>query len=340
MQNDGYDVYRYWLNRSRESDIDLDKEEARREVEIGLTRTAAYQKDALRNGELQPIVAKRTKTNICEITIIPGDNMYIGDLIEVFNEKWLCTSLYVDEYGIKYGEIWLCNHKFNFQDHSNKIITKDAIIDDGSYSKSGDKAIPIVDGTYKCYMSLDAESKSLYVDKRLAIDTILDKNGMPILEVGKIKWFDQKTKNFGEGSHLLYFTLADDIYNKEKDNLDFMLCDYIPTSTNDGNIGSSTDEPTDGYLVISGRDSIRIGTSRTYKVIAVGSDGNTVDVPQEIEWSIEGNLNITIEPDGSACIVQVPLKDALIGTTILIQCDDKSKKFKVANKRVAVISIG
>ena len=53
-----------------------------------------------------------------------------------------------------------------------------------------------------------------------------------------------------------------------------------------------------------------------------------------------GNLNITIEPDGSACIVQVPLKDALIGTTILIQCDDKSKKFKVANKRVAVISIG
>ena len=339
MQNDGYDVYRYWLKHSKETNKNSDRQSAQTEVEAELINSVAYQKDALRNGQPQPIVATRTKTSVCKITVMPGDDMCIGDLIEVFGERWICIELYVDEYGVKYGEIWMCNHKFVFQDHSQKIITKDAIIDDGSYSKSSDKAIPVVDGTYKCYMSLDDESKSLYVDKRLAIDTILDKNGLPILEVGKIKWFDPKTKNYGTGSHLLFFTLSEDIFNKETDNLELMLCDYISSaSEKEENLLATA--ATDGYLVINGRDSIRIGTSRTYKATAVKNDGNTIDAPAELEWQIIGDSNITITADGSTCVMQVPLDDSLVGATITICCRDETNQFKLANKQVAVISIG
>ena len=341
MQNDGYGVYRYWLRRSKESNKDIDKQAVQSEIENELANSAAYQEDAMRNGETQPIVASRTKTNVCKITVMPGDDMFIGDLIDVFNERWLCVELYVDEYGIKYGEIWMCNHTFVFQDHNAKIIKKDAIVDDGSYSKGNDKSIPIIDGTYKCYMSLDDESRSLYVDKRLAIDTILDKNGSPILEVGKIKWIDQKTKNYGEGSHLLFFTLTEDVYSKENDNLELNLCDYVKTS--DGNTGeepNQSNESANGYLVIEGRDSIRIGTGRTYKVVAIDNAGNTCDAPNDLEWHIEGNSKISTDINGASCVLRVPLDDSLIGTDLTITCRDKSSGFSQANKQVAVISIG
>ncbi len=340
MSNGEYDVYRYWLRRHKDVNKEADKLFVQEQINSELIESASYQENALRNGVSQPIVATRTATNICKITVIPGDEMYIGDLIDVFNEKWLCVELYTDEYGVKYGEIWMCNHTFVFQDYNADIIKKDAIVDDGSYSKGSDKSIPVVDGTYKCYMSLDDESRALYVDKRLAVDTILDRNGNPILEVGKIRWIDQKTKNYGEGSHLLFFTLTEDVYNKEKDNLEQSLCDYIEAGEEDKDSSQEPGESTNGYLVVEGKNSIRIGTSRTYKAVGVDDAGNTCVAPEDLEWNLDGSSGIKIATKDASCILQVPLDGSLIGSDLTLTCTDKSGRFKSANKQVAVISIG
>lgn len=337
MKNDGYSVYRYWLRRDKEKKAEADKQRVKETINTSIVESASYQEGALRNGESQPIAAIRTDTNKCKITVIPGDKMCIGDLISVFNEQWLVMELYTDEYGITYGEVWMCNHKFVYQDFDGNIITKDAIIDDGSYSKGSDKQISVVDGNYKCYMSLDDESAALFIDKRLAIDVIMDQNGSPILEVGKIRWIDTKTINYGEGSHLLFFTLSEDVYSKENDSLDNLICDY-KTKKNDNNL-EVPEESIGSYLVINGRDSIRIGTSRTYKVIAVDEKGNSISA-EDIVWSIEGNDSILIKPDSDACIVSVPLNESLVGKDFVIICRSKSEKYKAANKQVAVISIG
>lgn len=345
MSNDGYDVYKYWLAHSKAVAADREKAAVREEVETSLKDSAAYQSGAKRNGEQQPIVAARTSMNICRLTVMPGDEMFVGDLIEAFNEKWLCMELYEDEYGVKYGEMWMCNHEFVFQDHDGKIIQKAGIFDDGSYSKSSDKAIPIVDGTYRCYMSLDDESRSLYVDKRIAIDVILDRHGKEILDVGKIKWIDQKTKNYGTGSHMLFFTLVDDVYNEEKDRIDLLLCDYINTEQQDDEPeppegGEPTIIPTN-YLVISGRDSIRIGTSRTYKASAVDAEGNSQTVDgTTLLWTLIGDEKISIEVNGTECRLQIPLSDELIGKNVQLKCEDTAGLYQTTNKEVAVISIG
>lgn len=340
MKNDGYSVYRYWLQRNKEKKVESDKQRVKETINTSIVESAAYQEGALRNGESQPIAAIRTDTNKCKITVIPGDKMCIGDLISVFNEQWLVMELYTDEYGITYGEVWMCNHKFVYQDFDGNVITKDAIIDDGSYSKGSDKQISVVDGNYKCYMSLDDESAVLFIDKRLAIDVIMDQNGNPILEVGKIKWIDTKTKNYGEGSHLLFFTLSEDVYNQENDSLDNLICDYKAEKIDNSDELESPEESIGSCLVIKGRDSIRIGTSRTYKVIAVDEKGNSISV-DDIIWDInDGSGSVIIKTDNETCIISVPLNESLVGKDFVIICRSKSGKYKAANKQVAVISIG
>lgn len=339
MKNDGYSVYRYWLRRDKEKRAETDKQRVTETINTSILESPSYQSGALRNGESQPIAAIRTDTNKCKITVIPGDEMCIGDLITVFNERWLVMELYTDEYGVTYGEIWMCNHKFVYQDFDGKVIVKDSIIDDGSYSKGSDKQISVVDGTYRCYMSLDDESAVLFVDKRLAIDVIMNQNGDPILEVGKIRWIDTKTKNYGEGSHLLFFTLSEDVYNQENDSIENLICDYKSNEEEKVDNQETPAESIGSCLVINGRDSIRIGTSRTYKAIAVDEKGNSVGA-ENVVWDIEGNDLITIKGDNETCIVSVPLNESLVGKDFTIICRSESEKYKAANKQVAVISIG
>lgn len=329
--SDGFTLYRYWLNRDKQYRANRDAQNISEAINESLTESAAYRSDALRNGAQQPIVATREGTNKCKITVMPGDEMYIGDVVSVFGEEWLCKELYTDEYGITYGEIWMCNHRFVYQDFDGTIITKCAIIDDGSYSKGSDKSIPVVDGTYKCYMSLDKESSALFVDKRLAIDTVLGRDGQPILEVGKIKWIDTKSNNYGSGSHLLYFVLAEDVYNGEHDNLELMLCDYTQT-------GVICSKSRNTCLVINGKDSIRIGTKRTFKA-RVDGDEYTDDL-EGLVWRIDGSDSIVLIPDGASCTVKVPLDDALVGVDFVLSCESTTEAELKANKQVAVIAIG
>ena len=345
--NDAYAVYKYWLRHSACQDRQFDKQLIQQSVEDSLTESSSYQTDALRNGEPQPLAAIRTETNKCKIILLPGSEMNIGDLVYVFNEHWICMEIQIDEYGVKSGEIWMCNHIFNYQDHVGNIINKYAIIDSGSYSKGSDKALPVTSGNYNCYISLDDESRALYVDKRLAIDTNLDSKNKKILEFGKIIWCDEKTHNFGEGSHLLVFGLTDDVYNAEHDNIELMICDYKNITQDEEKeedtieVVVETEDNFSGYLTIQGRDTMRIGTGRTYKAVAVDLDGNSLEPQTDLIWGITNQQDgISITPKGDSCIVRVDLEDNLIGTTFEITCEDRSGTYAKSNKEVVVISIG
>ena len=360
MSDERFGLYRYWLNRNREQKKAEDAARIKASIEQDLMDTAAYQADAKRNGVTQPMVITRMATNICKVTLMPDGIMYIGDLVSVFGEDWLCMELHTDEYGVTYAEIWMCNHTFVYQDFAGKIIRKSAIIDDGSYSKGSDKPIPVTDGTHRCYVSLDDESRVLYVDKRLAIDTVLDKNGSTILNVGKIKWLDTKIRNYGSGSHLLTFSMADDVFNKEADNIELMICNYFdapqPQQEPEQDIPEehqqeetqevqqqeeqSGDDQIGGYLVIEGKDSIRIGTSRTYRVTARMSDDSQAELPENVEFRVLCDGKISVLQNGNECRITVPLDDSLIGGSIEVSCLDSSGVYNAGNKTVAVISIG
>lgn len=293
----------------------------------------AYQETAKRNDEIQPMLVTRTSADKCSVQIKPEDQLFIGDLVECYGEHWLVKELFQDEYGLVSGTMWLCNYLCKFQDKDNNIVGLYGVIDDGKYSTT-EKNIVTYDSSYNLYLPLTDDTKKFYIDKRLAVGTMFDKNGKEILQVMKIEWIDQQEVNLGAGSHLLKFKLTADVYNPEKDNIDELICDYINIEdTNE--IKEETEEnkgETTVNLTISGKDSIRIGTSRTYQI-----DG---DIPNDasFEWSIN-EPSITLSPDGNQCKVSVPLDDNLLGNTIILLASDANLGVSVS-KEVEVITIG
>ena len=366
MANDELELYRRWLACGLEQEKCQEQSYVQESFAETIQQSPAYQEDAEVNGELQPIVATRKDTNKCDVTVIPGDRLYIGDLVKVFNEYWICVEMYVDEFGMYYGELWMCNHIFCYQDFELNTIRKYAILDDGSYSSGNDKAIKVTDNSFNCYVSLDEESRALFIDKRLGISVIYDKNGKEVLEVGKIMWIDVKSRNFGEGSHLMVFGINEDSYNPDADNIEELICDYKekpidseepvepttpPDETGDGNEGgedvgggNGDKEPTNpedaikGTLTIEGRKTIKAGSGRTYTLVAINKEsGETIEAPDDVEWSIEfDGRGISITQSGATCKVSVQEEDELIGSIFTLKCVSSSGKYVEAKINVEV----
>jgi hypothetical protein len=281
------------------------------------------------------MLISRVKTNECKITIIPGDNLFSGDLIDWISEKWLVIETYIDEYDITYGKAFLCNHLFRFQTKTPEVIEKLGVLDNGTYISKNENRLPLPDGQYTAYLPLDDETEKIYIDKRFAISTLYDKNYDCILSVGKVSWIDKKTDNLGRGSHLLKMRLENDVFNKGADSTKELICDYI-----------SDKEPTPIlpnllHCNIEGKETLRIGTSRIYTSYVTDGNGEIVSPPAGFEWTYStafGNISIVI--DGDACNVQVPLSSALIGSEIVLSVVDTDYNCAPTTKRIRVTNFG
>lgn len=332
--SDIFETYKYWLSNGLESNVTREKDCVKEDFTAEICNSPSMQMDALINGIKQPISAirKRKSPTKCQISLMPNDDISIGDVVRVFNENWICMTKSVDEYSMVCGEIWLCNHTFKYVGFNGEIIETPGIIDDGSYSKGEDKNIQLTKNYYICYVPKSEETNSITVDKRLALDVIYDINGNKILEVGKVVWLDTKTKNFGEGSHLLVFGLSDDVYNQAKDNVDMLICDYIKNNE----VIETNNAQTDNYLIISGRDKLRIGTSRTY----TATTNNGEQIPN-MSWVITPDLKgIIAQPESDKCVVNVKLNTELVGRVVRLQCRDDDGVYDSAIKEVEVVSVG
>ncbi|MFA5625810.1 MAG: hypothetical protein WC966_12310, partial [Bradymonadales bacterium] len=152
------------LNREMlEADTRSGQEDAKLLAQSGLidieTNSAALHPGAKRNGVEQPVLAVRWKTKECKVTARLGDELYAGDVLDLFNEKFLVVETYIDECEILRGKAYLCNHLFRFQNGKDAtIIERYGVIDDGSYSSKDDKQIPTEAGSYKVYMPLDNDT--------------------------------------------------------------------------------------------------------------------------------------------------------------------------------------
>lgn len=318
LENNSIDLYCKWLACNLNGNQENEKEFVKTSFKENFFQSSAYQKDAEVNGVLCPIVATRKDTKKCSVTVLPESTLHIGDLVWVFDEYWLCVELYYDEYGMSYGELWMCNQLFIFQNHNNVIIKKYAILDDGSYTSGNDKAIKTSDNSFDCYISLDEESESLYIDKRLAIGVIRNSKGEEILEVGKINWIDVKSKNFGKGSHLMVFGIKDDAYSPENDNIEMMICDYKDTQTNNEEIPS--DNVTGVNVKINGKPELRIGTTRTYTIECVNSANDISGDLTAVMWECFPNIEgIKLTENESSCKITIKEDDNLIGTQFVLR---------------------
>lgn len=300
----------------------------------GMIEDPAYQDDALVDGVTTPMLISRESSLEASVKAPPGTDLDIGDLVDALGEDWLCVEKYEDKLGIVNAKLWVCNDILRFQNHSNTVNTRNCVVDDGSYSRRTNDPIAYVPtNTYKVYLSLDEVSQYLYVDKRIAFNTIYDPYGKEILEVYKIIGIDLKSRNFGEGAHLMVLTIQRDVYYEDRDNLEYTLCDlYI----------DSNDEPTPaltGSCVINGRDVIRIGTTRKYTAVFTDSEGEVVSSVVPI-WNATVPTGVTTSVTDGVLSVTVPLSEALVGKEVEIVLSEESQAYGTFTKKAQVITVG
>lgn len=300
----------------------------------GMVDDPAYQENAIVDGEATPLIASRTSTVACTIKAPPATDIHIGDMVECFNEHWIVVELYVDKVGIINGEMWLCNNILRFQNHSIAIISRHCVVDDGTYSKkSSDPDAFVLANTYKIYITIDNATQKMFVDKRLALGQIYSAGGEKILEVYKIIGMDVKSKNFGEGSHLMVLTLQRDVYDEHADSLSENICDIFVSN------GDTAEPQVTGSCVIVGRDVARLGTSRKYTATFTDASGEVVSNVTPV-WTVSAPDGITYNTSGTECTVNVPLNEKYVGETITITVSDTDNTFGSYEKKVQVITVG
>lgn len=322
------------------SEVQSEQSSARIAAKEGLlsieANSGALQPNAKRNGIEQPILAVRLKAKECKITARDGDEFYAGDILDLFNEKFLVMETYIDECEILRGKAYLCNHLFRFQNGKDAtIIERYGVIDDGSYSTRDDKQIPTETGSYKIYMPLDDDTDKIFKGKRFAIGTGYNEDLKQTLTVIKVSWIDKKSNNLGDGSHLLVMRAERGEYQEADDSISQSICNFIE------NDGVEPIEPTTKTrCIISGADELRIGTSREYSVTVEDDDGNDVDITnKEFIWACDAAETVThsITEDTKRITVSVPKNAILSGETISLSVVDIGKELEAGVKVVEVL---
>jgi len=192
--------------------------------------STAYQADSLRNGEPQPMLIVRMKPTECKITLFPDTQLFVGDYVDCFSDRWLVTEVFTDENMNRFAKALLCNHLFRFQNATPEVIERWGVVLDSNYLNQTDRQLPLETGWYRVYLPLDSHTERIFIDKRFALGKTFNNRQEQILSVMKVVWLDSTTANLSEGDSLLKMRLEIGAFNPQIDSVDEMICDYIATN--------------------------------------------------------------------------------------------------------------
>ena len=303
--------------------------EARHAFEVQVKGNPGYTEDALRNGKAQPVLV--TKTDFfykATITAFPGDEIYAGDIFDFYGKKWIVTETKSTNVIQKVGVAWQCNHKFRFQNFTEDIHEAWGVLDDGVYSttRTSDSTIMTMDMQYKIFLPENEFTNLIYEDQRIATDRWIDKNGNKTLMTYAITGRNRVTDNYDDGDHLLILNARQTSYEPEKDNYDEMICDYI----------SSDNRSELPNCVIEGRNYIRVGSRRTYKVGSAHCGDENLPLNIRPVWRLESAPGIEMNEVGSTVVIDVPDDLSYQGEIIRLTLADENGKYAPGSLEIEV----
>lgn len=295
-----------------------------------------YEENAKRNGSKQPMLFTRGEVRYkVNVTMMPGDDIFPGDIVEAFGEHWICTETRVIDTIQKTGLLWLCNYEFKWQNFTSEIHSSYGVLDSGVYSttKNGDEQLQYLDKQYKIYLPFNEETEKIFVDKRIATGYAYDSHGNRIMTVYSITAADHTSRSYGENAKLLILNARSSAYNAATDSLEYGICDYIapdPISPCAKKLDCS----------ISGRNYLRAGGKCTLKAEFFDEYGELVKNVEPV-WTIIGEIpeGISLVDKGDSVMVTAT-KETYVGLKAVITLTDKNNKYNIAYKEVEVRAYG
>lgn len=307
--------------------------DSRTNLSRGLKDSINYYPDAKRNGVKQGIILTASETrHKALIEAMPGDEIRIGDLIEVIDHHgetmhWLMMQMVRTNPNQLQGMAWLCNINFAFQTFDSEIHHSWGVLDSGVYSTSlsRDDKLTVPDQQYKVYMPLDEATEQIFVDKRLATERAYDQNGNKILMVYKITGRDTVARNYVNG-HLLDLYARSDLYDPARDNYELMICDFR----------TPPEKRTAKKMYIVGDEILRANGLEAEYTIEV-KDTNAS--PSHISWEIEAGDAIRSKLSvkaGGDLYLKMPVGLEFIGSSLTIKAHDEDGVYEDAELSVRI----
>lgn len=333
------DLYRKYVFVNGETTRERTITTHKKELAAKAKDSPDFQADAMRNGIQQGFLFTRGgEENSYNVICMPDEQLYAGDLIDAFGEKWIVTEARADSTTHKTGIMHQCNHLFKFQNFTSDIVEEWGYIDQSGYSSSvkGTSQIQRSEEQVAIYLPYNDNTKKIFVDKRLASHIAFDSTGREILSTYKITAATPVNQSFNIGDHLLILKAVRDVYNEQTDNLELMICDYISPGE------EIEPEPDMLSCAIVGDETIKLGRTKTYRGVFFLEDGISTDDSVVGVWTYPETAianGITFEEQGNTVKVYVPFEESLIGYSFEIKLKDTNGKYTETKLMVEVGNI-
>lgn len=300
---------------------------AKRNLQRGLQSSISFYSGILVNDIPRDLVIVHTKTDeVCHIEAMPTDSLNVGDSIYFEDKHWLVTSV-SRQPTQTYGEMQLCNHLFKWQSFNTDVIQRYGVYQNGTLKTADNKVIVTPDDNYTVLLPLDSETEKIFRGKRLCGGVVYNDDGQKILDVYKVTGLNNK-------NGLQQLTVASDQFAPDLDNFNLQICNYVaPNST-----PSAPEPPSEELLncVISGRNTLRVGSTRTYTATFYQSDNETATENVTAVWSITPTtLSVTSSGNTAKLIVD---NDTFIGQKIELSVVDSEGAYNQAVIEIEVIA--
>ena len=262
----------------------------------------------------------------------------IGDYIHDTKDDtyWLVyTAFNVND--IEYtGKLIQCNYLLRWQLSDGKIIQRWAnIVSASKYDtgENGNSIITLSSNNFTilmgyCDEALELEEKRVFIDIRKVPKKVF-----------KITRGDDVLYNSGNIGALLSF-IADKVeLNKETDNQELGICDYIHPATPTPPQPPNPDETADLSAKISGNTNLRIGVTRTYTVTLSDKEGNAVQWDDaKYGWNVASNFDVNQSVTENKISLTVEDED-FIGSSFLLQVIKLNDSSVIAEIEITVIDV-
>ena len=262
----------------------------------------------------------------------------IGDYIHDTKDDtyWLVyTAFNVND--IEYtGKLIQCNYLLRWQLSDGKIVQRwTNIVSASKYDtgENGNSTIVLSSNNFTilmgyCDEALELEEKRVFIDIRKVPKKVF-----------KITRGDDVLYNAGSIGMLLSFIADKTELNKDKDNQELGICDYIHPSTPTPPKPSNPDETAGLSAKISGNTNLRIGVTRTYTATLSDKDGNAIQWDDtKYGWNVISDFDVNQSVTENKISLTVDDEDFIDSSFILqvIKLDDSSV---IAEIEITVVDI-
>ena len=270
--------------------------------------------------------------------LVPVGTLHSGDYIFFEDEYWIVDGRPGNNKIYEKATLKECQYKLRWQKDDGTIIERFANLTSSSkydVGENGNNTIILTSNNYLIIMPNDKDSMTID-GKRVFIDL----SDIPE-KVFKITRNDDVLYNHHTHGGTLNLIADKTELNKEKDNQELWLCDYIDISspsTPTPPKPSNPDETADLSAKISGNTNLRIGVTRTYTVTLSDKEGNAVQWNDtKYSWNVisdfdvrqtvtENKISLTVEDedfiDSSFLLQVIKLNDSSVLSEIEITVID------------------